>query len=293
MPPLNAIRAFEVAARHLNLSRAAEELGVTQGAISKQVIALEDFIGAKLFERLPSGLSLTKEGRSLRDLLTPAFDNLELAFQRFSRRPPRSNIVRLATVASFASQSIVPLLDNFEDALPHIELEILTSDRVVDLAREEIDFSVRYGSGDWAGLVTQKLVPGRLAPVCAPRLLARFDGGDLASLVANTRRIQVFSQNEWDNWAKAEGVDTASAPRPFIMEHFLVALKAALAGQGLALLPEVFTPQFVAEGRLVRFSAAPIEWHETFYVAHVAGADRKPHVREVIDWLHDNVGQVA
>jgi LysR family glycine cleavage system transcriptional activator len=145
LPPLNAVRAFEAASRHLNLSRAAEELGVTQGAISKQVIALEDFIGVQLFVREPGGLRLTNEGGSLKEAIAPAFTTLSEAFSRYSRRSPRSNVVRISTTASFASQFIVPRLQLFRDNFPDIDLEFITTIRLVDLAREEFDIAVRAG----------------------------------------------------------------------------------------------------------------------------------------------------
>src|SRR5579871_2921491 len=145
LPPLNSIRAFEVAARHLNLTRAAEELGVTQGAISKQIISLEDYIGAQLFEREPGGLRLTNEGGSLKEAIQPAFIMLAEAFMRYSRRPPRSNVIRISTTSSLASQFLVPRLAEFRRAHPDVELEFMTTHRLVDLAREEFDLAVRYG----------------------------------------------------------------------------------------------------------------------------------------------------
>ena len=172
LPPLNAIRAFEVASRHLNLSRAAEELGVTQGAISKQVIALEEFIGIQLFAREPSGLQLTAEGGNLKEAIAPAFTTLSDAFARYSRRPPGSNTIRISTVASFASNFLVPRLAKFTERLPGCELEFLTSIRLVDLAREEFDIAVRYGPGDWDGVVATPLSDGLLIPVCAPMAIS-------------------------------------------------------------------------------------------------------------------------
>lgn len=169
LPPLNAIRAFEVASRHLNLSRAAEELGVTQDAISKQVIALEEFIGIQLFVREPSGLQLTAEGGNLKEAIAPAFTTLSDAFARYSRRPPRSNTIRISTVASFASNFLVPRLAKFTERFPGCELEFLTSIRLVDLAREEFDIAVRYGPGDWDGVVATP--PVRWS--ADPRLRAR------------------------------------------------------------------------------------------------------------------------
>lgn len=284
LPPLNAVRAFEVAARHLNFSRAAGELGVTPGAISKQVLALEDFIGARLFERLPDGLTLTLEGRELKESISPAFEMLNGAFHRYSRRPPRTNVVRLATVASFASQFLVPRLDALKESLPEVELEILTSDRVADLAREEIDLSIRFGAGDWDGLVSSELVAGVLVPVCASSLMTQIADGEASPNLAQTRLIQVFSNSEWRNWQEASGAVLPAAERPFVMEHFLVALQAVIAGQGVALLPEIIVRESLASGQLSQFSR-PIDWHQTFHLAHLPNAERRPRVRSVIEWL--------
>lgn len=290
LPPLNALRAFEVAARHLNFSRAAGELGVTPGAISKQVLALEDFIGARLFERLPDGLTLTLEGRELKESISPAFEMLTGAFSRFSRRPPRTNVVRLATVASFASQFLVPRLDVFEKSLPEIELEILTSDRVADLVREEIDLSIRFGGGGWDGLVSSELVEGLLVPVCAPSLHNQIISGSDSPNLEQTRLIQVFSSSEWRKWQEASGVDLPPAERTFVMEHFLVALQAVIAGQGVALLPEIIVRESLANGHLKQFSS-PTEWHQTFHLAHLPNAERQPRVRNIIEWLQAEIAK--
>ena len=166
LPPLNAVRVFEAAARHLNFARTAEELGVTSSAVSKQIGILEDYIGGQLFERSNTGLVLTLEGRELKHSLEPAFEMLASSFQRYSRRPPRSTKFRLATVASFAAEFLVPRLNRFEAHFADVELEILTSDRLLDLSREEVDLSVRYGPGDWPGVVSHKLSSGLLLPVC-------------------------------------------------------------------------------------------------------------------------------
>lgn len=285
MPPLNSVRAFCVAAKHLNFSRAAEELSVTQGAVSKHVIALEDFIGARLFERMPGGLALTGEGKSLYQTVDPAFDILSSAFERFSRRPPRSNIFRLSTIGSFASQFLVPRLRDFQTSLPHIELEILTSDRLIDLGREEVDVSVRFGAGEWDGLVSTPLDDALLTPVCAPQVFDEMAGRDLPGLFADTRRIQIFASNEWNKWSDVTGVDLSDCCTPFYMEDFVVALHAVLSGYGVALLPDLLVRKHLAEGRLKRFSDIDVTWGWTYHIAHVAGAERRPIVKEVLDWL--------
>lgn len=284
MPPLNAIRAFEAASRHLNLSRAAEELGVTQGAISKQVIALEDFIGAQLFIREPGGLQLTTEGGNLKEAIKPAFAMLAQAFSRYSRRAPRSNVVRISTLASFASQFLVPRLSEFKEHHPDIELEFLTSQRLVDFSREEVDIGVRYGSGQWDGAVSEKLVDGMLVPVCTRELHAQAKG-DVMRLFELARRIQHTSFNEWTKWGEMAGIDLGAVRPTFVIEDFLVAMRAVTIGEGVALMPELLARDQLASGELVEFSSVRTPTDYTYHIAYAPSADRRESVRNVIAWL--------
>jgi len=287
LPPLNAIRVFETAARHLNFARAAEDLGVTDSAVSKQISILEDYIGGQLFERHKRGVSLTLEGRELKHALAPAFEILTSSFERYSRRPPRSNKFRLATVASFASQFLVPRLAEFETAFPDLELEVLTSDRVLDLTREEVDLSVRYGAGDWQGAASTQLTTGRLIPVRAS-LDARSQAQGNASSSQSVRRIQVFSGNEWKSWTPPSDCNLQLATSPLVMEHFLVALQAVLFRVGVALLPEVIVKDSIVRGDLVQFGAS-VDWPQAFHVVHQPNAHRLERTRRVMDWLHNAV----
>lgn len=287
LPPLNAVRTFEAAARNLSFAKTAEELGVTQSAISKQIAALEDFIGARLFERSPSGVSLTIEGRELQQSISPAFETLHDSFQRFSRKAPRSRAFRLATIASFAASFLAPRLEAFEAALPGVELEILTADRVVDLKREEIDLSIRYGAGGWDGLIATPFGDNHLLPVCAPELFTSAND-DVETLISSTRRIQVFLKNEWRDWEKQTELSLPKNSRSFIMEHFLVAAQSALAGYGVALLPAILVREHIAKGDMVQFSA-PIPWDQAFHVVHLPNADRHPVMRNVLTWLKSEI----
>ncbi len=284
LPPLNAVRAFEAASRHLNLSRAAEELGVTQGAISKQVIALEDFIGAQLFHREPGGLRLTNEGGSLKEAITPAFETLCEAFSRYSRRPPRSNVCRISTTASFASQFLVPRLGLFRDRFPEIELEFLTTIRLVDLSREEFDIAVRYGGGQWDGVVSIPLSEPMLIPVCTPEIYER-NGRDGQQVVLKERRIQSSAYNEWRDYADLAKVDFSRSLSTIVIEEFQVALTAACHGQGVALLPPILVRERVRQGELVVFSNVRVKTEYTFYLVHTPNFKRSLVVPEVVEWL--------
>ena len=239
LPPLNAARVFEAAARRLSFARAAEELGVTQSAVSKQTALLESYIGAQLFERSATGVALTLQGRELRHSISPAFQALSESFLRFSRRTPRTKSFRLSTIASFAAQFMVPRLDDFETALPDVALEILTSDRLLDLTREEIDLSVRYGQGHWEGLIAKPLDQGVLIPVTSPALFADC-GRDAGRLMASAPRVQIFLKNEWHAWQEAGRPTPGETGPPSMLEPFLVAategLLASLRGSDTRLL---------------------------------------------------------
>jgi DNA-binding transcriptional LysR family regulator len=281
LPPMNAIRCFEVVVRHLNFSQAAQVLGVTPSAVSKQISILEDFIGAKVFERSPTGLVLTLEGRALNETVSPAFDLSRQSFQRFSRRPPRSQILRLATVASFAQQFLIPRLSKFEEKFSDAKLEILTSDRTVEFSREEIDIGIRYGTGQWESLISKQLVPGELIPVCLPTL---FTNQDVEHLVSTKRRIQIFAQNEWLYWSKLNETMTFDPHNTFVMEHFMVAAKAVLAGEGIALLPNIIIQEYISNGDMVQFSEA-LSWHQTFYYVHRQKTQYLPKIHQIAAWL--------
>jgi LysR family glycine cleavage system transcriptional activator len=286
LPPLNAVRAFEAASRHLSFSRAAEELGVTQGAISKHVISLEDFIGAQVFVRSPTGLSLTQEGYTLMEALRPAFAMMTDAFAHYHRRPPRSSICRIATLASFAAQALVPRLPEFRAQHPDIDIEFITSVRLVDLTKEEADLGVRYGLGQYEGLVSQPLVKGALSAVCAPSL-ARQAAEDLPDLLSSVRRIQTAGYNEWRDWSALAGVDLSNAAPVDVIEDFLVAIRAVMLGQGLALLPRILVHDQIVSGELAEFSPIQVEVDHTYHIAHTVASARRPHIQTVLDWLRE------
>lgn len=284
LPPLNAIKAFHAASRHLNLSRAAEELGVTQGAVSKQILALEDFIGAKLFERLPTGLELTREGNSLKNVTWPAFELLLSGFSRYERRPPRSQKVRISTLASFASSFLAPRLGRLEAEFPDVQFEILTSDRLLDHAREEIDFSIRYGQASALDLQCEPIGTANIVPVCSPGMTL-----DKQMLL----RFQVFAINEWRAWEDANGDALTRHGQSLVIEEFVVALSAVLKGQGYAILPELMVWDHIRTGELTTFGQPIEDWPYQYYLAYLPQvATRKP-VAPIMDWIKQEISELV
>ncbi|MEO0549170.1 MAG: LysR substrate-binding domain-containing protein [Pseudomonadota bacterium] len=284
LPPLNAIKAFHAACRHLNFSRAADELGVTQSAVSKQIIALEDYIGARLFERVATGLELTAEGNSLKNVTLPAFEMLMSGFSRYERRPPRSERIRISTLASFASSYLAPRLDQLEAAFPDVQLEILTSDRLLDHSREEIDFSIRYGRGSSPDLICERIGSTALIPVCHPKF-------DLSR--PNIRRLQVFSTNEWQIWEEKRGDALLRNGSVIIAEEFVVALSAARTQQGIALLPELIVRDHIHNGKLKVLGEPLEEFPYAYYIAMLPKAARRPRISKIIAWLREDIASLS
>ena len=285
LPPLNSIRVFAVVAQNLNFARAAEELGVTQSAVSKQIQSLEDYVGTKLFERKAQGVELTSEGRELREAVLPAIERLTHSFERYARRPPRSTVVRVTTTASFASLVLLPALGDFEDAHADIVIEILAGDRLFGLDREEVDFAIRFGPGPWPEGAGEKLGSQTLSLVVSPQLLAYY-GGDSENLLKNARRIQIFGKNEWMEVPAWIGVNNEHRRPNLMLENFHVAACAARLGQGFALLPSVLLKDELEKGNLVNIGAT-VPWTEGFNFLEPVHRSLSPPAKIVANWVKE------
>src|SRR6516164_5360590 len=170
LPPLNALRSFDAAARHQSFTRAAEELCVTQGAVSHQVKALEAELGVKLFNRERTGLVITSAGRDYLAVVRDAFDRIALGTEQLTERQ-RSGPLAVSTSPDFAAKWLVHRLGRFAAAHPEIELNVSATMHHVDFASEEVDLAIRHGAGNWPGLDAVNLCPEELFPVCSPALL--------------------------------------------------------------------------------------------------------------------------
>ena len=245
--PLNALRAFEAAARHLNLTRAAEELNVTQTAVSQHIRNLEERLGKPLFRRLPRGLALTDEGLQLVPVLTENFARMAQALARMADARPRE-VLTVGVVGTFAVGWLLPRLRGFQDAHPFVDLRLLTNNNRVDLAGEGLDCAIRFGDGAWHGTDAERLLPAPLAPLCAPELAARLHHpADLAAQVL----LRSYRAHEWHAW-----FDAAGAPCPVlrgaVFDSSLTLAEAAALGAGVALLPVRMFERELRQGRLAQ-----------------------------------------
>jgi LysR family transcriptional regulator of beta-lactamase len=241
--PLNALRAFDAAARHLNFTRAAIELCVSQGAVSHQVAQLERRLGTRLFHRLPRGLSLTDEGHALVPVVADAFDRVAATLDQYSGGRFHEAL-KVGVVGTFATGWLLPRLDAFARAHPGIDLRISTNNNRVDLAGEALDFAIRFGDGAWHGTHAEPLLAAPMTPLCTPAIAARLKTP--ADLIPE-RLLRSYRADEWALWFAAAGVPAPVLRGPMFDSSALMATAAA-AGQGIALAPPaMFTRELAAE----------------------------------------------
>jgi LysR family transcriptional regulator of beta-lactamase len=243
--PLNALRAFEASARHLNFTRAAQELCVTQAAISHQVKGLEARLGVTLFRRMSRGLVLTDEGQTLLPVLSDTLDRLTRALSRYDSGAVRE-VLSVGVVGTFALQWLLPRLAAFREAHPLIDLRMLTHNNVVDLASEGLDVAIRFGDGDWPGLAAEKLLDAPMAPLCAPQVAARLEGP--RSLIGATL-LRSYRAREWPAWFEAAGLEPPQVTGP-VFDSLVLAMQAAMQGFGVAMGPPAMFQAELRSGQL-------------------------------------------
>lgn len=245
--PLNALRAFEASARHLSFTLAAEELHVTQSAISAQVKNLEQRLGRPLFRRLPRGLALTDEGQALLPTLKDTFARLAALIEPFERGRPREPLT-VAAVGTYAVGWLMPRLAGFAQAHPFVDLRLQTHNNLVNLASEGLDCAIRFGDGAWHGTEAEPLQAAPLSPVCAPALAARLRSP--ADLAGQTL-LRSYRSEEWPSWFRAAGLAPPLLRGP-VFDTSLAMASAAAQGFGVALLPPSMFEAELRQGRLLR-----------------------------------------
>lgn len=283
LPPLNALRAFEAAARHLSFTKAADELHVTQAAISHQVKGLEDHLGVKLFRRLTRSLLLTEEGKALLPELRTAFDQMAHAVQRVRIRGGQQTL-NISTMTTFAMSWLVPRLPNFQAAHPEIEVRISTTQRLVDFAREDVDLATRYGFGPWPGLAAHKLFDDVLTPLCSPALAAKLKRPE--DLRGVTLLHEHPEPSDWTFWCAKFGVDGIDGRKGPRFDSTRIAVQAAIGGLGVAIgAPNVLIEE-LATGRLVQpFPEMVVGNGKAFWLVYPETSADQPKVRAFRDWI--------
>ncbi|MEO1138093.1 MAG: transcriptional regulator GcvA [Pseudomonadota bacterium] len=291
--PLNALRAFETAARHLSFTKAAAELNVTPAAVSHQVKALEDMLGVVLFLRLTRALRLTEAGQAALPLLNQGFDKLAKAVDQLQAYT-ENDVLRVSVGPSFGALWLVPRLDDFRMKYPKVELRIDGTDRLVNLAQNEADVAIRYGPGGYTDLHVDRLFGQVNTPVCSPDLLRGPHPIDWPADLRHHTLLHIDwkeAEATWRMWLLAAGVDEIDPTRGPRFTHESMAVQAALDGQGVALLGEVLISDHLDAGRLVRPFGPSFSKALSFSFYLLSRRDRiaEPKIAAFRDWLLSDV----
>jgi LysR family transcriptional regulator, regulator of gene expression of beta-lactamase len=279
--PLNALRAFEAAARHSSFKKAAIELGVTPAALSHQVKRLEERLGAALFHRLPRGLALTDEGQALLPELRGSFDRIALLLERFDPDGGRE-VVTLGAVGSFALEWLLPRLADFEAAYPGIDLRLSTNNNRVDIAEEGLDFALRFGDGAWHGTEADKLFDAPLTPLCAPDVAARLKAP--ADLARETL-LRSYRIEDWPNWFDAADLEPLPLRGP-VFDSSALMVEAARRGHGVALAPARLFARALAAGEITQPFAIDAG-NDSYWLTRLKSRPLSAAMTAFRDWLLD------
>ena len=289
LPPLNALRAFEAAARHLNFSRAADELSVTPGAVSQQIQNLEDYVGAALFKRTPKGLLLTDAAQTALPALREAFDRLAEAASLLTAAVDGRRLT-LTAPPSFAAKWLVPRLGAFEQAHPQVDVWLSAAIELVDLAAGEVDVAIRYGAGRYPGLEVHRLFAETVIPVASPDHLAAQPlqtPGDLANhvLLHDGSPDLDDSCPDWTMWLAArglKGIDSMRGPR---FNQSSLVIEAAVNGRGVALAKRTLAAADLEGGRLVAPLQIATAVDFAYFLVHPKAKGRLPQVKAFVSWI--------
>ncbi len=284
LPPLNALRAFEAAARHLSFTAAASELSVTQAAVSHQVKNLEEHLQVTLFNRRNRTLQLTDEAHRYLPDVRQAFDLLHEA----TRRLTAGNTPETFTVTalpSLTSRWLVPRLGRLLKAHPEINLRLAPAEHLVDFERDGVDIAIRYGRGNYAGMTSEWLMSEDLFPVCSPALLQGEHPLTCPAQLVHHTLLHDDHVADWRTWLLAANIDSVDASRgPFISDSGML-LQAAIDGQGVALARGILAADDLAAGRLVKPFALTLPSEYAYYLIYPKKPEQSRMLLAFRDWI--------
>lgn len=288
LPPLAAVRAFEAAARHEHFTAAAEELGMTQAAVSYQIKLLEERLGLSLFRRERRRVVLTEAGRRIAPQISRAFELIDTAFADV--RGDDAALLTISTTKTFANAWLAWHLGSFQMTHPDLAVRLSATDQIVDLESGEVDLAIRVGRGEWLGLVCEKLLTVDFTPMCSPAFLERH-GGRLEP--ADLLHLPVISEHDpwWAFWLREAGVEVPERPlRPGVrLDSQADEGPAAMAGLGIAMLTPFFWRKDLADGRLVQPFGQVSSRGYAYWLVYSERRRLVPKLRWFRDWVHEQV----
>src|SRR5215212_7677559 len=284
LPPLNALKAFEAAARSESFTRAAEELCVTQGAVSHQVKALEATLGIKLFTRERQRLVITDAGREYLNVVRDALDRIAAGTERIVQRQ-NAGVLTVSTSPDFAAKWLVYRLGRFAEAHPGIDLRVSATMHHIDFVREEVDVAVRHGDGNWNGLDAVRLCTEQLLPICSPKLMVGRNRLTKPADLLKTPLLHLDDSKAWSRWFDAADVAYPETSHGLVLNRASMLIDAAVDGQGVALARTTLAAWDLINGRLVRPFRIALPLTKTYWIVCPKATASLPKIVAFQDWL--------
>lgn len=284
LPPLNLFRAFDAAARHLSFTAAAEELLVTQSAVSQQIRQLEEFLDVRLFRRLPRGLELTREGTALSGSVGEALNIIGRACGKLVD-PDAPALLCVNATPAFASKWLAPRLKRFMELHPNIRVTLLSSPDPVSFNRQDIDVAIRWGKGHWDGAHAELIAREPILGLCSPSLAAANPAGFAVDDFARHTLLQVINQPSWMAWLERHGISGSAFRDTLYFSDANLMIEAAVQGQGICFTSLLLVESDIRCGRLVRVSRTEVRSDDSFYVLCSPDMVDKPKISVFRDWL--------
>ncbi|MCK3654345.1 transcriptional regulator [Pasteurellaceae bacterium Macca] len=291
LPPLNALKAFESAARYLNFTKAADELFVTQAAVSHQIKLLEDFLSVQLFHRRNRLLELTEFGKQYFDEISPLLEQIAKATDKIKAKNDRQ-ILTISVPQTFGMHRLVPRLNDFHQKYPDIEVRIKGVDQDEGLLGKEIDVAIYYGSGKWENVESIRLTEAPLVILASPAFLQKHTISSPKDLIGKPL-LHVFSRNKWkrtiEHLGLSEEIDVEATGSVF--SHTFMALQAASHEQGIAIANGTLAQYELQQGHLVEPFPTGLNDEKAFYVVFPPQMKDTPKVQHFVEWIIQEVNQ--
>lgn len=285
LPPLNSLKAFEAAARLLNVTAAAQELCVTQGAVSKQIRQLESRLNIGLFERRPNGIVLTVAGQQYLPFVSAALDSLDTATEQLKRGGHQRERLLLSVTPSFTSSWLISRIHDFEQQFPHIQVDLISGDGKPEFSGSEVDLAIRCLLPERAGQYHRVLLNERLLLVASPELLAGRVMQQPLDVLQHRLLTQTTRPGMWDEFLQQLGIEGMQAHHGAGFEHFFMSIKAAEESLGLGLIPDFLAQESISKGQLVNPLGLSVMSGFAYYLFCPGYKAEQLKVMQFRDWL--------
>lgn len=285
LPPIADLLAFEAAARHTSISRAAEELHLTQSAVSRQIRQLEAQLGMAVFHRVRQRVVLTDAGRVYAADVRAVLQQLAAATQKTMAWSDGGGLLNLAVLPTFGTRWLIPRLADFAALHPDVTVNIAARSEPFDFAQEPLDAAIHFGAPLWAGAVCEYLMHEQVVPLCSPAYRQRLGIVQVQDVSRAVLLQQTTRPTQWADWFEQFGADSQHALRGPRYEQFAMIAQAAVSGLGAALLPRFLVEAEIASGALVQLFPQALESADAYYLVYPESRAEAPLVRAFRDWI--------